>query len=202
MRRFTTAAAVALLIGAVAGCGSGGDAAKPATTTRSAATTAAGSSAAVPTATGSGGSAQAIPSKLPSRDDVNVDARDYQQGDSYYFQSPSKNIKCALSVSNYTAGCQLKHASVIPPTISGCANDNTQAVAAQIEGTAPSFMCWNQGVFVGSPVDGSDEGGGKILAYGRTIGVQGTICESLSAGIRCSVGNHGFFVAADQQKLF
>ncbi len=201
MRRFLTATAAALLIGAVAGCGSGGDSAGPATATQPAATSAASSAAATTTA-GSGSSAQAIPSKLPSRDDVNVDARDYQQGESYYFQSPSKNIKCALSVSTYTAGCQLKHASVIPPTISDCGNDNAHSVAAQIEGAAPSFMCWNQGVFVGTPVDGSNEGGGKILAYGQTIGVRGAICESLSAGIRCSVGNHGFFIAADQQKLF
>lgn len=36
------------------------------------------------------------PTGLPSRDDATVDARDYQQRDSYYFQSPTGNIMCGI----------------------------------------------------------------------------------------------------------
>ncbi|AYF78758.1 hypothetical protein D7D52_05675 [Nocardia yunnanensis] len=144
---------------------------------------------------------------MPNRDDVNVDARDFEQQGHVYFQSPSKNIKCGIYVDNlHTVGCQLKNATVIPAGLE-CANNPAHEVAATVMNGQAQFVCLNQGVFVGPPTDGSTapgfhEGGGKVLEYGQTIGDRSVICESSSAGVRCSVDGHGFFIAADQQSLF
>ncbi|APB01730.1 hypothetical protein [Nocardia seriolae] len=135
------------------------------------------------------------------------DARDYQSQNTYYFQSPSKNIKCGIYVDDiHTVGCQLKNATVIPAGLS-CANNPGHSVAAQVSGGNSQFICLNQGVYVGPPTDGSTapgfhEGGGKVLEYGQTIGVRGVICESMTSGVRCSTAGHGFFIAADAQSLF
>jgi hypothetical protein len=139
----------------------------------------------------------------PSRDDATVDARDYQQGENFYFQSPSGNIKCGfINNNNVGTGCQLTHASVIPPALGDCGTRPERAVAAQIIGRKASFLCLNQGVFVGQPLDGGGEGGGRVLGYGQTIFVRSTSCTSSLAGIRCDAAGHGFVIAADQQALF
>ncbi|WP_228833608.1 DUF6636 domain-containing protein [Nocardia brasiliensis] len=145
----------------------------------------------------------AAPTKLPSREDATVDARDFQQEGYYYFQSPSKNIKCGFIESNgLGTGCQLKNATVIPAELPDCGTRPDRAVAAQVVGGEGKYLCLNQGVFVGPPIDGGSEGGGKVLAYGETIVVKGTACTSSEAGIQCSQAGHGFFIAADKQSLF
>ncbi|MEU8899801.1 DUF6636 domain-containing protein [Nocardia sp. NPDC048505] len=149
----------------------------------------------------------AAPTSLPSRDDATVDARDYQIGDQFYFQSPSGNIKCGFINDNtFGTGCQLKDAKVIPAQLQpGCDNSPARKVAAYVHGTTAQFICLSQGVFVGIPQNtggGPGEGGGKILNYGETLIVRGTACTSLEAGVRCDQGGHGFFIAADQQYLF
>ncbi|MFE3188862.1 hypothetical protein ACFXHA_07620 [Nocardia sp. NPDC059240] len=199
MRALLTAAAAVLLVGALAGC-------DPATSTPGAAPTTQSAQVTQP-AQGTPPTTQAKATTLPNRDDVNVDARDFEQQGHYYFQSPSQNIKCGIYVDNLnTVGCQLKNATVIPAGLS-CANNPAHEVAAAVQNGKPQFICLNQGVFVGPPIDGSTapgfhEGGGKVLEYGQTIGVRGVICESMTSGVRCTVDGHGFVIAAETQSLF
>ena len=198
MRAFLTAAAAVLLVGGLAACSPDGTPASAPGTTQPAQVT----TTAVTAPNSAPGSAPAQATTLPNRDDVNVDARDFMEQGHYYFQSPSKNIMCGIYVDNlHTAGCQLRKATVLPAGLD-CANNPAHSVAAEIRGATPQFSCLNQGVFVGPPLDGSTEGGGKVLEYGQTIGVRGVICESMTSGVRCTVGDHGFLLAADAQSLF
>ncbi|MGW6727224.1 DUF6636 domain-containing protein [Nocardia sp. NPDC055029] len=143
------------------------------------------------------------PTGLPSRDDATVDARDYQQRDSYYFQSPTGNIMCGIvSQSTLGVGCQLGHANVIPPQLPDCTDAPNRKVAVHVYGSKAEFLCTSQGIFVGEPVDGSRKGGGKILNYGDTIVVLGAACTSTPQGMRCDAGGHGFLISADEQSLF
>lgn len=156
---------------------------------------------------GGNGSPSTVATTLPTRDDANVDARDFQIGDKYYFQSPSGNIMCGfINDNNFGTGCQMEHVSVVPVELPDCGTRPDRAVAAMVTGGAAKFLCLNQGVFVGIPQGdtspGTHKGGGKVLEYGQTIIVRGTACTSTQAGVRCDSGGHGFFVAADQQKLF
>ncbi|MEC3955168.1 hypothetical protein VMT65_19155 [Nocardia sp. CDC153] len=205
MKKLLTAAAALLMVGALAGC-------DPDTGTSGAPATTAQATQSAPAATSGPGSAPATTAAkstptLPNRDDVNVDARDFESQGHYYFQSPSTNIKCGIYVDNiHTVGCQLKNATVIPAGLS-CANNPGHSVAAQVRAGTAEFVCLNQGVYVGPPTDGSTapgfhEGGGKVLEYGQTIGVRGVICESMQSGVRCTVDGHGFVIAADAQSLF
>ncbi|MGV9612791.1 hypothetical protein [Nocardia xishanensis] len=90
----------------------------------------------------------------------------------------------------------------MPSELSDCGTRPERAVAAQVVGGRGQFLCLNQGVFVGAPLDGSGKGGGKVLPYGATIIVRGTACTSLPSGIRCDAAGHGFVIAADAQSLF
>ncbi|WP_256673550.1 DUF6636 domain-containing protein [Nocardia cyriacigeorgica] len=141
---------------------------------------------------------------LPSRDDATVDARDFQQGNYYYFQSPTGNIMCGfINEGELGTGCQLGTTAVVPPELADCDTSRAdRAVAAQVLGGAARFMCVNQGFFVGSPTDGSRKGGGNVLEYGETIIVRGTACTSMPTGVRCDQAGHGFMIAADRQYLF
>lgn len=141
---------------------------------------------------------------LPSRDDATVDARDFQQGNYYYFQSPTGNIMCGfINEGELGTGCQLASTQVVPPELSDCdTSRDDRALAAQVLGGAARFMCVNQGLFVGASTDGSRKGGGNVLEYGQTIIVRGTACTSMPTGVRCDQGGHGFMIAADQQYLF
>ncbi|MEV6769665.1 DUF6636 domain-containing protein [Nocardia sp. NPDC051030] len=158
---------------------------------------------AVTTVAQQGGGGATAPTSLPSRDDATVDARDYQQGDKYYFQSPSGNIMCGfINETGFGTGCQLEKATSVPSQLSGCGTQANREVAAQVVGGKAEFRCMNQGVFVGSPVDGTNRGGGKVLPYGATIIVRGTACTSSTSGVRCDSGGHGFMIAAEAQSLF
>ncbi|WP_249358127.1 DUF6636 domain-containing protein [Nocardia cyriacigeorgica] len=141
---------------------------------------------------------------LPSRDDATVDARDFQQGNYFYFQSPTGNIMCGfINEGELGTGCQLGTTEVVSPELSDCDTSRAdRAVAAQVLGGAARFMCVNQGFFVGSPTDGSRKGGGNVLEYGETIIVRGTACTSMLSGVRCDQAGRGFMIAADKQYLF
>ncbi|WP_330185056.1 hypothetical protein OHB26_16585 [Nocardia sp. NBC_01503] len=207
MRAWVLAFAAVAAIGAVAGCNddtvvTGGTpgASAPATTP----------SGGNPAPGGTNGSPSTVASPVtsnPSRDDANVDARDFQQGDKYYFQSPTGNIMCGfINEGAFGTGCQLEHVSVVPAELPDCGTRADRAVAANITGSKAKFICLNQGVFVGSPTGpvkpGNNKGGGKVLEYGQTIIVRGVACTSTQAGVRCDSGGHGFLIAADQQQLF
>lgn len=140
---------------------------------------------------------------LPTRDDANVDARDFQQGDKFYFQSPSGNILCGfINANGIGTGCQLVNATHIPAELADCGGQANRKVAAEVNGGAAKYRCLNQGLFVGQPVDGTNKGGGKVLQYGQTIIVRGTACTSMESGVRCDAGGHGFTIAAEAQSLF
>ncbi|MFE3756253.1 hypothetical protein ACFXO9_18290 [Nocardia tengchongensis] len=193
MRAWVLAVAAVAAVGAVAGCNDDtvpGGAAGPVSATTS-------------SAAAGGGTTGTPVTTLPDRDAANVDARDFQQQETYYFQSPTGNIMCAFTPAHTLGmGCQLEHASVIPAALPGCGTRPDRAVAVQIvEGTA-KFLCTSQGIYVGAPLNGGSKGGGKVLEYGQTLIVRGTACTSTTAGVRCDSGGHGFLIAADQQQLF
>ncbi|MEV0334752.1 DUF6636 domain-containing protein [Nocardia sp. NPDC050717] len=143
------------------------------------------------------------PEGLPSRDDATVDARDYQQRESYYFQSPTGNIMCGiLADAPFGVGCQLAHANVIPPQLPDCTDAPNRKVAVHTVGGKSEFLCTSQGIFVGEPVDGTWKGGGAILNYGDTLVVRGVACTSSEQGIRCDAAGRGFTISADAQSLF
>ena len=144
------------------------------------------------------------PSLLSPTPDATVDARDYQQRNNCYFQSPTGNIMCGfVREGDLGVGCQLSKVTVIPAALLPTCDDSpAHKVAARIVSGKPEFMCVNQGFYVGDPVDGTNKGGGKVLEYGDTIVVRGTACTSTEQGVRCEAANHGFFVAADRQHLF
>lgn len=145
----------------------------------------------------------AAPTDLPSRDAATVDARDYQQRDNFYFQSPTGNILCGfVEEGTLGVGCQLADTRVIPPELPTCDNSPARKVAAHVYGGTAEFLCTSQGVFVGEPVDGTNKGGGRTLNYGDTVVVRGAACTSTEQGVRCDVGGHGFFISADRQYLF
>jgi hypothetical protein len=148
----------------------------------------------IPTAAG-------IPPLLPApnRDDVNVDARDFERGGGYFFTSPSGNVFCAFSSSNAPGtivGCQV-HYSVPGNTGRVCLNTANNTYGVQIQQTGEvQQICTNQGIVVGQ---GSDN---RILEYGQVIGVTGTFCRSTEAGITCYDGDRGFMISRDVNLAF
>ena len=138
----------------------------------------------------------------PNRDDVNVDARDYEQpGGQYFFQSPSGNVFCGLNSSNAPGtivGCQVRY-SVPGNTGRECTNaaNNTYGVKINQDDTVEQ-ICTNQGIFVGDPSSGEP----RVLEYGQVIGVTGTFCRSTEAGIACYSGDHGFVISRDVNIAF
>lgn len=83
-----------------------------------------------------------------------------------------------------------------------CANSANSAVGIKLAGGSAQHICLNQGVYVGPPVDGSDRGGGKVLAYGDTIIVQTVACQSTEAGITCWEAGSGFTLSRDVNEVF
>ncbi|MGV8875687.1 MAG: hypothetical protein ACOH2Q_24405 [Rhodococcus sp. (in: high G+C Gram-positive bacteria)] len=150
---------------------------------------------ALPTAAG-----PAAAPPAPNRDDVNVDARDFEEaGSQYFFQSPSGNVFCAFNSSNAPGtivGCQVRY-SVPGNTGRECANTATNTYGVQInqDGTVEQ-ICTNQGIFFGgSP-------GPRVLEYGQVIGVTGNFCRSTEAGITCYDGDSGFMISRDVNIAF
>ncbi|MGY0502539.1 DUF6636 domain-containing protein [Nocardia sp. FBN12] len=201
MRSAIVVAALVALAGGLAACDSDqGSAAQPAVTQP------AGSSAPTAEAEPTVGPDVTVapgPTGLPSRDDATVDARDYQQRDNFYFQSPTGNIMCGILVdAPFGVGCQLSHADVIPPQLPNCSDAPDRKVAVHAAGGKSEFLCTSQGIFIGEPVDGTNKGGGATLHYGDTLVARGVACTSTEQGVRCDAAGHGFFIAADQQYLF
>jgi hypothetical protein len=206
-----TGALIAVTVLAATACGSDEPVSNP--------TTPVASAAAAPSANGysdsDGGSGsdvvtpvQAIPTAAgtpaeppaPNRDDVNVDARDFEQaGGQYFFQSPSGNVFCGFSSSNAPGtivGCQVRY-SVPGNTGRECLNteNNTYGVKINQDGTVEQ-ICTNQGIFVGGPERP------RVLEYGQVIGVTGTSCRSTEAGITCYDGDRGFMISRDVNLAF
>ncbi|OZD64384.1 hypothetical protein CH272_13480 [Rhodococcus sp. 05-340-1] len=136
----------------------------------------------------------------PNRDDVNVDARDFEQaGSQYFFQSPSGNVFCGFNSTNAPGtivGCQVRY-SVPGNTGRECLNTDNNTYGAKInqDGTVEQ-ICTNQGIFVGGPERP------RVLEYGQIIGVTGTFCRSDEAGITCYDGDRGFMISRDVNIAF
>jgi hypothetical protein len=131
----------------------------------------------------------------PSRDDANVDARDFETAPGqYFFRSPSGNVWCAIRVDgdgNPPFGCQA--ASSVPAS-SGvtCRNTANHSYAVRIDGDKVTQFCTSQGIFTApSP---------RTLAYGQTIMVRGNSCTSTTAGMTC-YGRSGFIISRDVNRV-
>lgn len=152
---------------------------------------------ALPTAAG----APAV-TAAPNSDDVNVDARDFEQaGGQFFFTSPSGNVHCGFNSYNAPGtivGCQVRY-SVPGNTGRECLNteNNTYGVQIRQDGTVEQ-ICTNQGIFVGDP----NSGDVQVLQYGQVIGVTGTFCRSTEAGITCYDGDRGFMISRDVNLAF
>nr|WP_314145211.1 hypothetical protein [uncultured Rhodococcus sp.] len=150
---------------------------------------------AIPTAAGT----PAVP-PAPNRDDVNVDARDFEEeGGQYFFQSPSGNVFCGFNSANAPGtivGCQVRY-SVPGNTGRECLNTENNTYGVQIrEGDTVEQICTNQGIFFGGYP------GPRVLEYGQVIGVTGTFCRSTEAGITCYSGDSGFMISRDVNIAF
>lgn len=133
---------------------------------------------------------------------TDVDASKYQIDGSYFFQSPSGNIKCGILASApYGVGCQLAKATIVTPKLPNCTDAPDRKVAAHLYEGKSEFLCTSQGIFVGISPDGSPAGG-AVLNYGESLTANGYTCSSSSQGVRCVAGGHGFAIAAENQHIF
>ncbi|WP_278260811.1 hypothetical protein [Nocardia sp. AG03] len=154
-------------------------------------------------------SAAPAPTVVPSDGSTSVDSRftpvdpgRYQLDGSYYFQSPTGNIKCGiLAAAPNGVGCQLAQTNHITPKLPNCTDAPNRKVAAHLYAGKSELLCTSQGIFVGIPQDGSPAGG-VILNYGESLTIDGYTCTSSSQGVRCVAGAHGFAISADDQHTF
>lgn len=144
------------------------------------------------TSVGESNSSRSTPLNPPgelSRDDANVDARDYQQGDTFYFQSPDGNYTCAVRpLDDRLTGC-FGAIHPTPSQLSDCATMNSASIVIG------GYLCQTQGVMTG-------EGGGAVLPYGSVLVVQSVICTSEPTGIACDHGGHGFSISNQYNTVY
>ncbi|MFD3510428.1 hypothetical protein [Nocardia sp. NPDC058666] len=130
-----------------------------------------------------------------------VDASKFQIDGSYYFQSPTGNIKCGvLTMAPHGVGCQLSKTKFITPKLPNCTDAPDRKVAAHLYQGKSEFLCTSQGIFIGFPPGGKS--GGTVLNYGESLTVHGYTCSSSTQGVRCVAGGHGFAISADDQHIF
>ncbi|MDZ7912605.1 MAG: DUF6636 domain-containing protein [Rhodococcus sp. (in: high G+C Gram-positive bacteria)] len=139
----------------------------------------------------------------PNRDDVNVDARDFEfAAGQYFFTSPSGNIFCGFNSGNAPGtkvGCQVRY-SVPGNTGRVCGNVANNTYGVQMDdGGRVEQICTNQGIFLPSDLTRDV----PVLEYGQTIGVTGTLCRSTEAGVACyDGGGTGFMISRDVNIAF
>lgn len=131
----------------------------------------------------------------PSRDDANVDARDFQVApDRYAFVSPSQNVYCAVStLPDDPAGAVGCQAVTSVPAANGtvCDNSATNSYAVRIDGGEVTQFCTNQGIYIPSSNP-------RTLEYGQILMVQSTPCTSTTTAISCwGSGDNGFIISRD-----
>lgn len=124
-----------------------------------------------------------------SRDDANVDARDYQQGDTFYFQSPTGDYTCAIRpLDSRFTGCA-GPLNPVPTQLSNCPTTNSASI------TIGGYLCQTQGIMTGQE-------GGAVLPYGSVLVVQNVICTSQPSGIACDTGGHGFTISPQHNSVY
>ncbi|MFC6011746.1 hypothetical protein [Nocardia lasii] len=130
-----------------------------------------------------------------------VDASKFLIDGSYYFQSPTGNVKCGVLVmAPYGVGCQLGQAKFLPAALPNCTDAPNRKVAAHLYQGTSELLCTSQGIFIGFPPGGPS--GGTVLNYGESLTVHGYTCASSTQGVRCVAGEHGFAISADDQHVF
>lgn len=139
------------------------------------------------------GAIEGIPSYL-SRDDVNVDARDFETAPGvYHFRSPSGNVWCAIRTDGMKPefGCQAEE-SVVGSSGVECRNAENHSYAVRIEGGEVVQFCTSQGIFTApSP---------RTLEYGQVIMVMSDVCASTKTAITC-YARDGFALARDVNQV-
>lgn len=135
-----------------------------------------------------------------------VDPAQYRQQAGYYFQTPSGAFRCAILdqpiSDNARAGCQ-GPTRPAPAQYQECWANNDYASALAV-GTKAEPLCLNQGVFVGEPIDGGTQGGGRILPYGAMLTVGSFTCDSTEAGVTCTndAAGTGFQISRESNRTF
>ncbi|MGW4632578.1 DUF6636 domain-containing protein [Nocardia sp. NPDC004415] len=211
MRATIMMAAVVALTGVLAACGPEQGSSAPSTVAQpsGAPGTAQPSSAPDSGSPGSATSDSPDPTVVPPDSPAPVDSRftpvdagKYRLDDSYFFQSPTGNIKCGiLAYAPNGVGCQLAQTNHITPKLPNCTDAPNRKVAAHLYAGKSELLCTSQGIFVGIPQDGS-AAGGVVLNYGESLTVDGYTCASSSQGVRCTAGDHGFAISVDDQHTF
>lgn len=131
---------------------------------------------------------------LPAPPAHEVDPAAYQQGQNYFFQSADQKIKCGILTAGDGAprvGCQ----GIVPPNppLPDCPGDGSRAPGISIAAGGPArYECYNQGVYVGAPTDGSNQGGGNVLGPLSRITVGDISCTSAGVAISCRNGGASF----------
>jgi hypothetical protein len=107
------------------------------------------------------------------------------------FQSPTKNIGCAISRS--FARCDIKARTWSPPPRpAACDLDYGQGLIVERRGRG-HFVCAGDTVL----------GKGRVLRYGRSIRMGAMTCTSRRRGMRCqSRRGHGFLLSRDRYRRF
>jgi len=108
------------------------------------------------------------------------------------FQTPSKNIGCALTAE--MVRCDIvKKDWTPPPKPADCELDWGFGIIVE-KGAKASFNCAGDTVI----------GAGEVLAYGQSLRAGDFVCDSTSSSLRCSnvTSGHGFALSAQSYDIF
>ncbi|RJO74735.1 hypothetical protein D5S18_14830 [Nocardia panacis] len=130
----------------------------------------------------------------------------YQAVGGYFFHTADRGLSCgildeAVGQSRHSAGCQ--GSTPPPPEMQACWNSAPDAAAMAV-GESASYLCVNQGLFVGPPEDGGGQSGGQVLPAGASLTVHGFTCQTEQMGVSCrnDVSGHGFTMTPGTNRLF
>jgi hypothetical protein len=139
--------------------------------------------------------------KTPRQEAVNASkylGYDYGASKSYEFDSPSRNLHCAIftpaRASEFQFGCNVEKRSFADPA------STKKCTEVKFNGT---FMATGGGyvqpICQGGAIFGGEAGGSAVLPYGKSITVGEITCESQATGMTCYSRevNTGFTVAGN-----
>lgn len=177
--------AAVLGVAALAGCGSDNE--KTVTETKTETT-----GATTGTATGANTGTATTDTNTSSQAETNPTPGTVVHEES--FQTPSKNIACAIGAGR--ARCDIKDRTWSPgPRPSGCSTETDfgQGLDVQTTGEGEVVCAGDTTLNPGAPV----------LQYGQDSQTGGFTCFSRQAGMTCrNAGGHGFFLNRDSYRLF
>lgn len=136
-----------------------------------------------------------------------VDPAFYESDGGYFFQTADRGIACgilheAVGPARHSAGCQGE--TVPPPEMAACWGSDPAAATLAV-GAQADYLCVNQGLFVGPPVEpdtGAD--GGPVLPVGASLSAHGFTCRAEPVGVSCrnDATGRGFEIAPGGNRLF